>query len=149
MSGLLAFSSVFPFFSRNFRLSVGMVVFQALFQKKQGEQGQGPCQSNVPIGHTKFFDAVRAILWLCEAYLVPDCDCAKQTIARVRAPSSTTTPKTGKTQTMVRVSLPKNSDRGSEFLLSLVNTESGVVWVFSDHGLSFLPRGQKHWGRGR
>ena len=20
---------------------------------------------------------------------------------------------------------------------------------FSDHGLSFLPRGQKHWGRGR
>ena len=41
----------------------------------------------------------------------------------------------------------------SEFLLSLVNLESDVVWFwsefFSDHGLSFLPRGQKHWGRGR
>ena len=46
-----------------------------------------------------------------------------------RAPSSTPTPKTPQTQAMVWVFPPQKLRPWSEFLLSLVNKESGVVWV--------------------
>ena len=49
--------------------------------------------------------------------------------SQLRAPSSTPTPKTPETQTMVWVSPPRKLRPWSEFLLSPVNTESGVVWV--------------------
>ena len=74
-------------------------------------------------------------------------------LERNESPLVYPTPKTPQTQTMVWVSPPQTLRPWSEFLLSLINTGSGVVWVwsdfFSDHGLSFLPRGQEHWGRGR
>ena len=47
----------------------------------------------------------------------------------LRAPSSTPTPKTPQTRTMVWVFPPQKLRPWSEFLLSPMNTESGLVWV--------------------
>ena len=82
------------------------------------------------------------------------CRTAGSKFSQLRAPSSTPTPKTPQTRTMVCVVPPQKLRPWSEFLLSLRNTESGVVWVLvrvflGPYGLSFLPRRQKHWGRGR
>ena len=66
---------------------------------------------------------------------------------------STPTPWETEIQTMVWVFPSQKLRPWSEFLLSPINAESGVVWVWSefglDHGLSFVPRSQKPWGRGR
>ena len=50
------------------------------------------------------------------------------------------------------LSLPRNSDHGLSFSFPQVQSLGwSGFWseFFLDHGLSFLPRGQKHWGRGR
>ena len=50
-------------------------------------------------------------------------------LPKLRAPSSTPTPKTPETQTMVWVFSPQKLRPWSEFLLSPVNAKAGVVWV--------------------
>ena len=72
----------------------------------------------------------------------------------MRAPWSTPTPKSTPNTDHGVSFPPQKLWPWSEFLLALFNTESGAVWVFSskffsDHRLSFLQGGQKHWGRGR
>ena len=78
-------------------------------------------------------------------------------IPGMRAPSSTPTPKRPQTQTMLWVFPYQGSRKKLRHGLSFSFPWqiqslgwSGFWSAFgSDHGLSFLPRGQKHWGRGR
>ena len=59
-------------------------------------------------------------------------------------------PKTPQTQTMIWVFSPQKLRPWSKFLRSLVKAES-EFWseLCLYHSLGFVPRSQKHWGRGR
>ena len=91
------------------------------------------------------FQAVSGLVWtpfcvILRGWLISD---------RFFAPWSTPTPKTRQTQSTVWVLLARNLDHGLSFSFSRKTQSLAWSEFCSDHGLSFVPRSEKHWGRGR